>query len=92
MRRWRERLEEGGYSGLGTAGKESPVRGGSPWRQWKTCCGCVKRDVSNSAALPGWDWKGSRKKKRCASGFARVSLRSICSGSEPYYKNSASST
>jgi hypothetical protein len=29
MRRWREQLEEHGYSGLGTAGGGSRVRGGS---------------------------------------------------------------
>jgi hypothetical protein len=43
MRRWRERLEEHGYSGLADRRKINRAISGCHWRQRRKCCGFFRR-------------------------------------------------
>ncbi len=54
MRRWRERLQEGGYAGLGDRrrGKPSPRR--IPCRQWNKCWGCIATVGAILRQAEGW--------------------------------------
>jgi len=42
MRRWRERIEEGGYSGLADRRKGRPSGRRWRWRWWRRCCDCCE--------------------------------------------------
>src|SRR5690242_20909377 len=46
MRRWRERLEEGGYAGLADRRKGNRVRSGFRWPLWRKCWGYIKRPTT----------------------------------------------
>ncbi|MFN0168436.1 MAG: helix-turn-helix domain-containing protein [Bryobacteraceae bacterium] len=46
MRRWRERMDEHGYSGLMDRRKENRARSGFLWRPPRRCCGCIRKCTS----------------------------------------------
>ena len=47
MRRWRERLEEDGYSGLADRRKGKAERSaGAAGDVVRKCCGCIRRSIS----------------------------------------------
>src|SRR3954454_22979103 len=48
MRRWRERLEQNGYSGLWDYRKRSPSPKRVPMKRWRRCCNSTGRSTSTS--------------------------------------------